>query len=200
MKLEELLKDNPEVLQAVQDAISKANEGQEDQKKHIRFTDLSEGGYVDKATYDALDAEKKNVDQKLEEASTLIGQLKKGTKADEELQGKIAGYESRVTELQSELAAARLESAIKVALLEAKTTDIDYMTYKLKSLGNLEMGEDGKIKGMDEKISSLKTQNPAFFETGSRGKEINENRLPEGDQGKGDPASLADALRMQYES
>ena len=43
MTLEELLKESPEALKAVQDAIAKANDGQEDKTKHVRFADLSEG-------------------------------------------------------------------------------------------------------------------------------------------------------------
>ena len=52
MKLEELLKDSPEALKAINDAISKANEGQEDKLKHVRFADLSEGAYVSKDKFE----------------------------------------------------------------------------------------------------------------------------------------------------
>ena len=43
MKLEELL--TPEVYEQVRAAIDKANEGQTDKTKHVRFADLSEGGF-----------------------------------------------------------------------------------------------------------------------------------------------------------
>ena len=57
MKLEELLKDAPDVLKAVTDAIAKVNEGETDKLKHVRFADLSEGGYVSKDKYTNLETD-----------------------------------------------------------------------------------------------------------------------------------------------
>lgn len=72
MKLEELLKDSPDVLKAVTDAIAKVNEGRSDKLEHVRFADLSEGEYVSKAKYTALDAENQTNTTKLTEANNLI--------------------------------------------------------------------------------------------------------------------------------
>ena len=55
MKLEELLKEKPEALKAINDALEKVNAGQEDKLKHVRFADLSEGGYVSKDKYTSLE-------------------------------------------------------------------------------------------------------------------------------------------------
>ena len=44
MKLNELL--SPELYQQVQARIDEVNAGQADKTKHVRFADLSEGGYV----------------------------------------------------------------------------------------------------------------------------------------------------------
>ncbi len=82
MKLEELL--GEELFKQVQTKIDEANKDVSDKLKHIRYADLSEGNYVGKA-------------------KNLIEQLKKGTKDDENLQGKIADYEQQNTKLQEEL-------------------------------------------------------------------------------------------------
>lgn len=134
------------------------------------------------------------------EATKLIEQLKAGTKDSEKLQGQITAYESQVTQLQEQLKQTQLDAEIKVALLGAKATDIDYMTFKLKEKGELELGEDGHIKGIDDKIAGLKTQFPAQFESEGKGNNIVPNPLPYGDGRKTEPQSLADALRMQYEN
>ncbi len=44
MTLKDLL--SPELYAQVQAEIDKRNAGQEDKTKHVRFADLSEGGYV----------------------------------------------------------------------------------------------------------------------------------------------------------
>ena len=136
------------------------------------------------------------------ESTKLIEQLKKDAKNDEALQGKITAYETQVANLQKELDETRLESAIKVALMNAKTDDVGYMAFKLKEGGAQENDEDGNIKGIDEKISNLKTQFPTHFDSeynpGPR--EIDPKPLPEGDHNNDvQPKNLADALRMQYE-
>ena len=136
------------------------------------------------------------------ESTKLIEQLKKDAKSDEALQGKITAYETQVADLQKELDEARLESAIKVALMNAKTDDVGYMAFKLKEGGALELDEDGNIKGIDEKISNLKTQYPTHFDSGNNPgpREIDPKPLPEGDHNNDvQPKNLADALRMQYE-
>lgn len=79
------------------------------------------------------------------ESTKLIEQLKKDAKNDEALQGKITAYETQVANLQKELDETRLESAIKVALMNAKTDDVGYMAFKLKEGGALELDEDGNI-------------------------------------------------------
>lgn len=136
------------------------------------------------------------------ESTKLIEQLKKDAKNDEALQGKITAYETQVADLQKELDETRLESAIKVALMNAKTDDVGYMAFKLKEGGALELDEDGNIKGIDEKISNLKTQFPSHFDSVNNPgpREIDPKPLPEGDHNNDvQPKNLADALRMQYE-
>ena len=87
----------------------------------------------------------------------------------------------------------------------AKTDDVAYMAFKLKEGGDLELDDNGNIKGIDEKIAGLKTQFPAHFETddGGNGKTtrmIDPKPLPTGEHDTGaKPKDLADAIRMQYE-
>ena len=116
------------------------------------------------------------------EATTLIEQLKKASKGNEDFQSKISGYETQVADLQRELSETKINSALKVALLSEKATDIGYMTYKinekLKSEGKtLELDGNENIKGIDEIISGLKTQFPTQFEKAGQTR-VEPNRLP----------------------
>lgn len=134
----------------------------------------------------------------LTEAQKLIAELKKSTKGQEDLQGKISAYESQVQQLQAELEQTKLESAIKVELLSSKALDVDYLTFKLKEKGELALDENGKIKGWDDKIAALKTQFPTQFETAST-KHYQEHKLPEGDSGE-KPVTKEEFNKMGYNS
>ena len=150
--------------------------------------------------YNKLKGEFDNLNAQHGESTKLIEQLKAGTKDSEALQGKITDYEGQIAQLQSELATAKLESAVKVALLNAKATDIEYMTFKLKEKGELELDENGQIKGIDDKIAGLKTQFPTQFENGTgSGMKIDVNPLPQPNETK--PTLTKDEFnKMGYDS
>ena len=150
----------------------------EGMKKNNIFTSSEENLDI---RYGKLKGDFDNLTTQHGEATKLIEELKKGTKGNEELQGKVTAYETQIADLQKQLKQTQIESAIKVALLGAKATDIDYMTFKLKEKGEIELAEDGSIKGIDDKISGLKTQFPNQFETaGSKdGRIYDVNKLPE---------------------
>ena len=169
----------------------------------IKLANLAGGEYVSKAKHDALQALLDGKTTELDTANGLIAELQKGTKGNEELQGKITAYETQVSQLQDQLKQTQVDAELKVAMLAAgaKSDDIDYLTYKLNSKGEkLEVGEDGHIKGIDEMIAGLKTQFPNQFESAKGGTVIEENRLPGSENRDTEPQSLADALKMQYEN
>lgn len=150
--------------------------------------------------YGKLKTDHEGVTKQLEEANALIERLKNGTSDNESLQGKIADYETTVSNLQEQLEQERLDSAVKIALLSAGCKDVDYVTFKLKEKGELSLDESGKVKGMDDKLAALKTQFPMQFET-EKGNQIEVHQLPRGDdRGESvEPANLSEALRQQYE-
>ncbi len=201
MKLEELLKDEPEVLRAVNVAIAKVNEGVEDKLKHVRFADLSEGGYVSKDKYTSLETDLSGKDAELVKANNLIEELKKSTGKDEGLQQKITDYESEIETLKAENTKLKTENALKFALLAAGAVDVDYLVFKAKEKGEIKLGEDGKISGEENLISGLKTQHPAMFEM-SKTQQVNEtrkvleNNLPGGDKDK--TVTKEQFLKMGY--
>ncbi len=148
--------------------------------------------------YEKLKTQHDGVNQQLTEATALIEELKKSNKGNEGLQQKVTEYETKVQQLQAELEQTRIDAALKVELLANKANDVDYLTYKLKAKGEaLTFGEDGKIKGLDDKIAALKTQFPAQFD-GEGKRTVIENRLPENQNHETAPTSLAEALKQAY--
>lgn len=135
--------------------------------------------------YGKLKTDHDGVTKQLNEANSLIEELKKSNKGNEGLQSKVSAYEQQVSQLKAELEQTKLDAQIKVELLTSKALDVDYLTYKLKAKGeDLALDENGKIKGWDDKLSALKTQFPAQFE-GAGAKKVIENKLPTENEGNG---------------
>lgn len=149
--------------------------------------------------YGKLKTDHEGLTKQYTEAQTLIEELKKSSKGNEGLQTKLAEYEAKVTELQKELADEKLASAIKVGLLSEKATDIDYLTFKLKESGELELDDKEQIKGWSDKVDDLKKRFPNQFESASKNK-IVPNKLNDGKHDDSiEPKNLAEALKNQYE-
>lgn len=193
MKLDELL--GEELFNQVKAKMDEVNGKEPDKLKHVRYEDLSEGNYVLKGNYDGKVKE-------LDAANTLINTMKEDTKGNEDLQQKVATYEEKVTGLQKDLEAERLENALKIALLEADVKDVDYITYKIKADNEeLKIDDNGKIKGVEEMIKGQKTAHPEFFKEASQ-KKVIENKLPkaDGEENKDkEPTSIAEAMRMSLQ-
>lgn len=181
----------------VESKLNEHNGNEANKENQIKLANLGGGDYVAKGKYES-EIEKLNTllsgkSTELDNANGLIEQLKKGTKGNEELQGKISGYETENAKLKAQLQETRIKAAVKVALLSEKALDIDYLTYKLeeklKEQGKaLELDENDNIKGWDELKSDMKTQFPAQFESVSgngKGQVIEENKLPDPNNGTG---------------
>lgn len=147
--------------------------------------------------YSKLKADHDNLTAQHKESTTLIEQFKAGAKDNEVLQGKITSYEAQIAKLTEQLKQTQLDAEIKVALLGAKATDVDYMTFRLKEKGELELDDQGHIKGIDDRLAGLKTQFPGFFDSGVMQKEIQEQRLP-GHKSESGGMTKAEFLRKPY--
>lgn len=200
--LKELL--GAELFAQLESKINEHNGNEANKDKQIKIANLGSGEYVGKGKYDALDALLKGKEAELTSANELIAELKKGTKGNEELQGKITGYESQVADLQAQLQETKIKSAVKVALLSEKAVDVDYLTFKLneklKEKGEtLTLDENDNIKGWDAYRDGLKTQFPTMFEAagGSNMRVLGDNRLPDGG-GNRDTVTKEQFAKMGY--
>lgn len=201
--LKEILGD--ELYAQFESKINEHNGKEENKEKQLKLADLGGGEYIAKGKHE-FELEKLNQmltgkTNELEKANGLIDELKKGTKGNEDLQNKINGYETTVTELQNQLQETKIKSALKVALLSEKALDIDYLTFKvnekLAEQGKaLELDENENIKGWDEMLSGLKTQFPAQFNTEKGMQKVDPIKLP--DQQKKEGFTKADLLKKPY--
>ena len=177
-----------ELYKQVETALNAYNGDEANKDKQIKLANLGSGEYVGKGKYDALQALLDGKTTELDTANGLIAELKKGTKGNEELQGKITTYEGQIQQLQEQLQETKIKSAIKVALLSEKALDVDYLSYKLESKlkeegKTLELDDADNIKGWKDLLSGLKTQFPNQFESEGRKKFLDGKLPPVGGDG-----------------
>lgn len=197
-----------ELFKQVESKLNEHNGNEANAEKQIKLANLGGGDYVAKGKHES-EIEKLNTllsgkTTELDKANGLIEQLKKGTKGNEELQGKISTYETENAKLKEQLQETRIKAAVKVALLSEKALDIGYLTYKLeeklKEQGkSLELDENENIKGWDDLLSDLKTQCPTQFENGTgnaKGQIVEPNKLPDTD--KRTSFTKAELLKKPY--
>ena len=183
-----------------EEKINEYNELDTNKEKQIKICNLNTGEYVAKSEYDSLGETLKSKEAELETANNLITDLKNSSNGNEDFQTKITGYETDIANLQEQLEETRLNSAVEVALLSAKASDVGYLLFKLTEKGEkLELDENGNIKGWKDKLTGLKTQFPNMFESGNNDgyRVLGDNRLPGSDDLKVS-ATREEFLKMGY--
>ena len=171
---------------------------QEDMKTNKIFTSAEENIDV---RYGKLKTQHEAVVKERDEGKALIETLQKSNKGNEELQKQVSDYQTRMAQLEAENAQIRLDSAINVGLLAAgvKPEDVDYVTFKLKAKGDIELDDQGNIKGWDDKVAGLKTQFPANF-VSAGGKKYEEHKLPDDDNRNVETITQEQFNKMGYNS
>ena len=193
-----------ELFEQVANAVNAYNGDEANKDKQIKIANLASGKYVDKGKYTALEELLNKKDTDLTDAQKLIEGLKESAGKGEDMAAKIAEFETTIRNQQEELKKAKTESALKIELLSAgaKADDIDYLLFKLGNDSDFkaELDENGKLKGIDEKMKNLKTIYPNQFEA-KTSKKIDENNLPGGkNDDTPEPTTLTGAIRNRYEN
>lgn len=160
-----------ELYSQVEQAINAHNGKPENKDKQMKLADLGSGEYVSKGKHSTLEAENQTNITKLAEANNLIAQLQEAAKGDETLQAQVTAYQTKVQELEAELAKTKTDTEARFGLISAgcKPDDVDYIIFKLQEEGKLELDENGKIKGWDDKVAGAKTRFPTHFDVDDGG-------------------------------
>lgn len=193
-----------ELFEQVANAVNAYNGNEANKDKQIKIANLASGKYVDKHKYTALEELLNDKETDLTNAQKLIDDLKESAGKDEDMATKIAEFETTIRNQQEELKKAKTESALKIELLSAgaKADDIDYLLFKLGNDSDFkaELDENGKLKGIDDKLENLKNIYPNQFET-ETARKFDENPLPGGKpDDTPEPTTLTGAIRNRYEN
>lgn len=166
------------------------------------FADAMKAKKIYTASEENMDERYGKLKNQHKDALAKIATLESGAAGSETMQQDLTAAQTEIANLKAQLAKAQVEGEARVALLAAgaKPEDIGYLMYTLQENETLEQDDKGKVKGLDDRITALKTNKPGHF-IGESKRKYQEQRLPGGggDDEGGEPQSLADALRMQYE-
>lgn len=205
MKNMEFLKEilGEELYKQFEQAVNTYNSDEANKEKQIKLANLTEGAYVSKDKYTNLETDLSGKDEQLSRANELIETLKKSSGQDEELQGKISDYETEIATLKKENEVLKTENELKFALSAAGADPayVDYLVFKAKEKTEVKLDDKGKVQGVEDLISGLKTQLPTMFSSkngnGEDKKLIEPNKLP---GGNGEQVVTKEKfLKMNYE-
>ena len=117
--------------------------------------------------YTKLKGQKEDLEQQLATANTTITDLKKATKGNEDLQKKLTDYESKIQTLQQESEAKvrnlTLDHAIEKLLTTNNAKHVDLLKAQFNR-DQLEITEDGVIKGLDDQFKAIKESYSDLFQ------------------------------------
>lgn len=169
-----------------------------EETKIKEITDAMKENKIFTAGAENLDIRYSKLKKEFDELSANAEKSKVKAQEDGEKQKNIDELNGQIETLKAEKLNAEKESAVKIALLNAKASDIDYLTFKLKEGGQIETDADGKIKGLDDAINKLKTQFPTQFETSPIEKQFKPLQLNKADNTTNDGMTKQEFLRKTY--
>lgn len=130
-------------------------------------------GYVEKVKYSELETIKNQLEESNKTVNKQLEDLKKNTGDAEALKAEIQKMQdenkNKETEYTNNIKKLKVDNAIELALIGAKAKNTKAVK-ALLNLENLEIGEDGKVKGLEDQIKNLtKDEGTAFlFEAESK--------------------------------
>lgn len=166
MELRELL--GEELFAQVDTKIQEHNKTIEDKTQHVRYVDLSEGGFVSKEKYMSLETESNGYKTQLGGANNTIKSyqdmdidgIKKSVKDWEDKYDKdTKALQKQISEQEKTFAAERYLDGQKIkSPLSRKTILQDFLKQEMEF-------KDGKFIGADEYMKGVREQYPDEFES-----------------------------------
>ena len=166
MTLENLL--GEELYSQVKEKLDEVNGKETDKTKHVRYVDLSEGGYVSKEKYESKNTELKGVQQQLTDANTTIqsykdmdvdGIKKSVTDWEQKYEKDTAALKKQMEEQEYAHQKDMFFNGVKFSSNAAKIgmmAEFDKQEFQLK---------DGKFVGAEKWLEDQKTSDASSFVT-----------------------------------
>lgn len=136
-------------------------DGEIDKQKVIDAIDESKSGMVPRSRLNDKNAEIDELKAEITNRDEQIAKLHDSVKDDSELQKELDELKDKNAEWQTKYQESQLNNAVKLAVAKDANDADDILAFINKD--ELELQDDGKVKGLDKAIESLKESKPYVF-------------------------------------
>lgn len=136
-------------------------DGEIDKQKVIDAIDESKSGMVPRSRLNDKNAEIDGLKAEITNRDEQIAKLHDSVKDDSELQKELDELKDKNAEWQTKYQESQLNNAVKLAVAKDANDADDILAFINKD--ELELQDDGKVKGLDKAIESLKESKPYLF-------------------------------------
>lgn len=129
---------------------------------------------------ESLQEQLDKANEELTNRDNQITELQKAKDGDnQELKDKLANYEKENTQYKADMKELKLNNAVKLAVAKDANDADDILAFINKD--ELELQDDGNVKGLDKAIESLKESKPYLFaESKPSGRTPNDGKIVNG--------------------
>ncbi|MCF7586771.1 phage scaffolding protein [Staphylococcus epidermidis] len=136
-------------------------DGEIDKQKVIDAIDESKSGMVPRSRLNDKNAEIEELKAEISNRDEQIAKLQDSVKDDSELKKELDELKNKNAEWQTKYQESQLNNAVKLAVAKDANDADDILAFINKD--ELELQDDGKVKGLDKAIESLKESKPYLF-------------------------------------
>lgn len=136
-------------------------DGEIDKQKVIDAIDESKSGMVPRSRLNDKNAEIDELKAEITNRDEQIAKLQDSVKDDSELQKELDEVKNQNAEWQTKYQESQLNNAVKLAVAKDANDADDILAFINKD--ELELQDDGNVKGLDKAIESLKESKPYLF-------------------------------------
>ncbi|MVI56421.1 hypothetical protein GO793_11225 [Staphylococcus aureus] len=136
-------------------------DGEIDKQKVIDAIDESKSGMVPRSRLNDKNTEIEELREEISKRDEQIVKLKDSAKDDSELQKALEEEQNKNAEWETKYKETQLNNAVKLAVAKEANDANDILAFINKD--ELELADDGTVKGLDKAIETLKESKPYLF-------------------------------------
>ncbi|MGV3187195.1 phage scaffolding protein [Staphylococcus chromogenes] len=135
--------------------------GEVDKQKVLDAIDESQSGMVPRSRLNDKNAEIKDLKAEINNRDEQIAKLEQSAKDESEIQKELEQVKQANADWQNKYQESQLNNAIKLAVAKDANDANDVLLMLDKS--NLELQEDGNVKGLEDAVKALQESKPYLF-------------------------------------
>ncbi|HHQ6749318.1 TPA: phage scaffolding protein [Staphylococcus aureus] len=136
-------------------------DGEIDKQKVIDAIDESKSGMVPRSRLNDKNTEIEELKEEISKRDEQIVKLQDSVKDDSEIQKELEELKNQNSEWETKYKETQLNNAVKLAVAKEANDANDILAFINKD--ELELVDDGTVKGLDEAIETLKESKPYLF-------------------------------------